>query len=299
MKRILIALVLIASAFAWGNPAWPEVLDARYTYLECNAQFAKEFVELREACAKEHGVPIFNSSGYIQKMDGNLAILRDAADNDRRVQFGLTQAALGGNMLELGLKVVGDAFQNKSSGFFGCVQEGKEMPEENLEQCRAGALEKAETAATNFLDNDLGSAESAIYLLEAQGVDASGMKEVVEQGKELRTDIPAAFEEDNPAEARKLTLRHSRLLALFHLERMSATCKYALPILEGGSYSESLIEEVESLDGELEELLSECAYSSAVDAPVMYSSKNNYCWAGTWKAHGKFTSLKMKIFSGG
>ena len=49
----------------------------------------------------------------------------------------------------------------------------------------------------------------------------------------------------------------------------------------------------------LEELLSECAYSSAVDAPVMYSSKNNYCWAGTWKAHGKFTSLKMKIFSGG
>lgn len=299
MKRLLFALVLLASVFSWSNPAWPEVLNARYEYSACNVQFAKDFVELREECAEEEDVPIFDSSGYIDEIDENLEGLGDAAEDDDRLEFGLTQVALGADMLELGLKIVGDAFTNKTPGFFECVQGNKEPVVDELEECRAGALETAETATTHFLENDLGYAEGIMAGLETQGVETSGMQEVIDNGYLLKEDIPAAFEEDKPAEVRKLTLRHSRLTALFHLERMSAICEYALPLLEEGGYDEELVEDVEELNSDLEELISDCEYSPEVENPNSYANQNLDCWAETWDLYEEFVSLKTKIIFGG
>ena len=258
MKRILLALVLIAATFAWNNPAWPEVLEARYAYDECNVNFAKDFVELREECAEEEDVPIFDSSEYIEDIDDNLADMKDAAEDDDRLEFGLERFALGANMIELGLAIVGDALTDKTLGFFECVQSNKEPAEDGLEECRADALDLAEDAATHFLENDLEHAEGIMEDLEDDGVDVSGMETVLEDGEELLDDIPEAFEEDNPSEVRALQLRHSRLVDLFHLERMSAICEYAIPILEDGDYDEELIEEVEELNEAIQDTIYDC-----------------------------------------
>ena len=298
MKQLLLALVLIAATFAWSNPAWPEVLEARYAYADCNVQFAKDFVELREECAEEEDVPIFDSSEYIEDIDDNLADLKDAAEDDDRLEFGLTQFVLGADMLELGLKIVGDAFTNKTAGFFDCVQSNKEPVEDDLKECREGAMEKAESAATHFLENDLEHAEGIMEDLEDDGVDVSGMQAVIEDGDELLEDIPAAYEEDNPTEVRKLTLRHSRLVDLFHLERMSAICEYAIPILEDGNYDEELVEEVEELNSDIEELIGDCEYSADVENNNEYANENLDCWADTWDLYEEFVSLRNEILFG-
>lgn len=298
MKRILLALVLIAATFAWNNPAWPEVLDARYSYAECNVQFAKDFVEVREECAEEEDVPIFDSSEYIEDIDDNLEDLKDAAEDDDRLEFGLTQFALGADLLGLGLAIVGDAFEDKNAGFFECVQDDKEPVLDELDECREGAMEKAESAATHFLENDLGHAEGIMEDLEDEGVDVSGMESVLDDGYELLDDIPAAYEEDKPAEARALQLRHSRLVGLFHLERMSAICEYAIPILEDGGYDEGLIEDVESLKEDIQDTIDECEYSPDVENNNDYANQNLDCWADTWDLYEEFVSLKNGILFG-
>ncbi|MCP4646282.1 MAG: hypothetical protein GY852_00915, partial [bacterium] len=292
MKRLLLALVLIAATFAWNNPAWPEVLEARYAYDECNVQFAKDFVELREECAEEEDVPIFDSSEYIEEIDENLEDLKDAAEDDDRLEFGLTRFALGADMLGLGLTIVGDALTDKTPGFFDCVQSNKDPVEDDLKECRVDALELAESAATHFLENDLEHAEGIMEDLEEDGVDVSGMEAVLEDGDELLEDIPEAFEEDNPVEVRALQLRHSRLVDLFHLERMSAISEYAIPILEDKDYDEELIEEVEELNSDIEELIDDCEYSAEVENNNDYANENLDCWADTWDLYKEFVSLR-------
>ncbi len=298
MKRLLLALVLIAATFAWNNPAWPEVLEARYAYDECNVIFAKDFVELREECAEEEDVPIFDSSEYIKEIDEILEDLKDAAEEDDRLEFGLTRFALGADMLGLGLAIVGDALDHKTLGFFECVQSNKEPVEDDLKECRVNALELAESAATHFLENDLEHAEGIMDDLEEDGVEVSGMEAVLEDGDELLEDIPEAFEEDKPAEVRALQLRHSRLVDLFHLERMSAICEYALPILEDGNYDDELIEDVENLNEDIQGTIGDCEYSADVENNNDYANENLDCWADTWDLYEEFVSLKHEILFG-
>ena len=298
MKRLLLALVLIAAIFAWNNPAWPEVLEARYAYDACNVGFAKDFVELREECAEEEDVPIFDSSEYIEEIDENLEDLKDAAEDDDRLEFGLTRFALGADMLQLGLAIIGDAFEDKTLGFFECVQSNKEPAEDDLEECRTDALELAESAATHFLENDLEHAEGIMDDLEEDGVDVSGMESVLEDGDELLEDIPEAFEEDDPVKVRALQLRHSRLVDLFHLERMSAISEYAIPILEDGDYDEELIEEVEELNDAIQDTIEDCEYSAEVENNNEYANDNLDCWADTWDLYEEFVSLRNEILFG-
>lgn len=298
MKRIFLALILVAAAFAWNNPAWPDVLEARYAYDECNVQFAKDFVELREECAEDEDVPVFDSSECIEDIDDNLADLEEAAEDNDRLEFGLTRIALGADMLELGLRIVGDALTNKTSDFFDCVQDGKDPLTEELEGCREDAMEKTEDAVTSFLENDIGHAEGIMEDLEDEGVETSGMEGVLEDGDELLADVPEAFEEDEPSEVRALQLRHSRLVDLFHLERMSAICEYAVPILEDEGYDEELVEEVEELNSDIEDTIDECEYSADVENNNDYANQNLDCWADTWDHFEDFVSLRTEILLG-
>ncbi|MBD3397745.1 hypothetical protein GF412_01290 [Candidatus Micrarchaeota archaeon] len=298
MKRILLALVLIAATFAWNNPAWPEVLEARYAYDECNVGFAKDFVELREDCAEDEDVPIFDSSEYVEDIDDNLEDLEEAAEDDDRLEFGLTRLALAGDLLELGLAIVGDAFDNKTAGFFDCVQDGKDALKDDLEDCRVDALAEAEAATAHFVEYDIEHAEDITEDLEEDGVDVSGMEAVIEDGEELLDDIPEAFDEDEPAEVRALQLRHSRLVDLFHLERMSAICEYAVPILEDGDYDEDIIDDVESLNEDIRDTIDECEYSAEVENNNDYANQNLDCWADTWDHYEDFVSLKTEILFG-
>lgn len=301
MKTILFALLVIAATFAWTNPAWPEVLDARYDYTACNVEWAKEFVSLREVCAEEENVSIFDSSEYIEEIDENLADLKEAAEEPDQFEFGLVSLALGADMIELGLKVVGDAFDNKNLQFFACVDEGKPPLETELGECRALAYDKEEAAVTHFLENDLEYADGITEELDIQGVDTSKMEAVLEEGDVLLEDIPAAYETEDPIEIRKLAIRHSRLVDLFHLERMAAITEYAIPIIEAGNYNdkEDLLDDMNELADDLEDTIEECEYSPTVENNFEYSSDNLECWSETWKLWGEFTSLKNRIIFGG
>ena len=301
MKTILLALLVLAATFAWANPAWPEILEARYDYTACNVEWAKDYVDLREDCAEEENVSIFDSSEYIEEIDENLADLKDAAEEGDQLEFGLTSFALGADMIELGLVVVGDAFQNKTLSFFACVDEGKDPLKSELEECRAEAYEKGESATTHYMENDLDYANDIIEELDEQGIETSEMESVVEEGDELLEDIPAAFDSQDNVEIRALNLRHSRLVDLFHLERMSAITEYAIPIVEAGNYQdkEELVDDMEDLNEEIEGLLVECEYSSEVENNFEYGSDNLDCWAETWDIWEEFNSLKMRIIFGG
>ena len=300
MKQLLIALLLLAVAFAWVNPAVAETLEARYDYAACNVEWATDFVELREDCATQENVSIFDSSEYIEDIDENLADLKEEAEKPDQIGFGLTSFALGADMLELGFAVVADAFQNKTLSFFACVDEAKDPLETELAECRAEAYEKGKSAATHYMEYDLEYADDIIEELEIQGVDTSKMEKVVEDGEELLEDIPAAFESQDPVQMRALNLRHSRLVDLFHLERMSAIIDYAEPIIEDGKYEdkEELLEDMNELNQEIEDLIVECAYSPEVESNFAYGSENLDCWAETWDIWGEFTSLKMRILFG-
>ncbi len=301
MKTVLLALLVLAATFAWANPAWPEILEARYDYTACNVEWAKEYVDLREDCAEEENVSIIDSSEYIEEIDENLADLKDAAEDGDRLEFGLTSFALGADMLELGLVTIGDAFQNKTLQFFACVDNGKDALKADLEECRVEAYEKGESAATHYMENDLDYAKGIIEELDEQGADTSKMEAVVEDGEELLEDIPAAFESQDNVQIRALNLRHSRLVDLFHLERMSAIIEYAEPIIEDGNYEdkEELLDDMGELNEEIEELIDECEYSSEVENNFEYGSDNLDCWAETWDLWGDFVALKHKIIFGG
>ena len=301
MKTILLALLVFAVTFAWTNPAMAEVLEARYEYTACNVEWAKEFVDLREDCAVEENVSIFDSSGYIEEIDENLADLKEAAEEPDQFEFGLVSLALGADMIELGLKVVGDAFDDKNLQFFACVDEGKDPLKTDLEECRVLAYDKAEAASTHYMENDLEYADGIVAELEVQGVDTSKMEAVLGDGEELLDDIPATYDSQDPIEIRKLELRHSRLVDLFHLERMAAITEYAIPIVEAGNYQdkEELVDDMNDLAQELEETIEQCEYSSDVENNFEYGSDNIECWSETWTLWGEFTSLKNRIIFGG
>jgi len=301
MRTILLALLVFAVTFAWTNPAIGEVLEARYEYTACNVEWGKDFVSLREDCAVEENVSIFDSSEYIEEIDENLADLKDAAEEPDQLEFGLVSIALGADLIELGLKVVGDAFDGKNLQFFACVDEGKDPLKTELEECRVLAYDKGEAASTHYVENDLEYAEGIVAELEIQGVDTSKMEAVLEDGEELLEDIPEAYDTQDPIEIRKLELRHSRLVDLFHLERMAAITEYAIPVVEAGNYQdkEELVEDMNALYEELEETIEQCEYSSDVENNFEYGSDNIECWSETWTLWGEFTSLKNRIIFGG
>jgi len=298
MKKLILLLALAGMAFAWTNDALPEVLDAQYDYSACNVQFAKDFVEMREACAETHGETVFDSSDYISDLDDSLADVKDAADDGDGLQFNGAMWTLRAEMLSLGAAVVGDALTNKSADFRGCVLGGTDELDDALESCRSDAFQKGKTAATDYVNNELEYANGQIDDLDGLGADTSGMQTVVDQGEALVDDIGPAFDSEDPAEVSKVYQRHSRLVLLFRLEKMVAVMDYAEPIIEAGSNrnKDELLDDMADLRGDTVDLLDECEYSETVGSD--YGLKNLGCWSEGLALMGRFNSLQALYLGG-
>ena len=66
---------------------------------------------MREGCGDEEGVPVFDSSEYVQNLEDDLVDLREAADEPDQFEFGLASAQLAADSLELLGEVIKDAFK--------------------------------------------------------------------------------------------------------------------------------------------------------------------------------------------
>jgi len=302
MKRILafVLVVLLGSVGAWYNPATPDMLDARYDYTECNVEYTKEWLSMREDCGQQKGVDVFDSSDYVDELDENMDELRDAADDGDQLDFGTTMFRLGMDSLDLIGAVIRDAFDHKTFAFFSCVRDGEEPLMNERDECRVRAMEKERVASKDYVQNELDYAEEQIDELDEKGADTSGMEEVIDQGEELIDDIDPAFDTEDVKEVRKLHLRHSRLLLVFRLEKMLATIDYARPIIEDGNNGnkEEILERADELEEDIEDLLEECEYSAEVDDNLDYGTDNGECWADSLVLFRDFNSIQLLILEG-
>lgn len=300
MKYIIALLILASLSFAWTNDATTDMLDARYDYMVCNVDYAGNWLLMRGECASEHNVSVFDSSDYMDDLRSDLADIREAADEDDSVDFGINSLQLSKHSLDLLGALVVDALANKSLGFFACVRTNEIPFQENLADCRVAAMENERDASKQYVNNEIDYANTQIEELDAIGADTSGMEAVVTHAEGLVDDIDPAFDSQNPTEVRKLYLRHSRLLLLFRLEKMVSTIEYAKPIIEAGynRNKEEILEKSNVLEVDTLTLIEECEYSSSISSPVQYSSQNAECWIDAAELFHDFNSIKLLILDG-
>jgi len=298
MKNLVLALVLLAASFAWTNNATTAMMNAEYEYAACNVQFAKDFVAMRENCALLHDVPMMDSADYIADIDEALGDVEHAARDGNQPEFGGAMWDLRARMLSLGLAVLGDTFANKSVAFGNCVREDGEPIKDALETCRHEAMRAGKDAATEYVGNEIEYGNSQIAELDAMGADTMGMARAVGYGEELKADMGPAFDSGDEKEVSDLYQRHSRILLLFRLEKMISVMDYAEPIIGAGNNrnKERLLEDIADLKGDTEDLASDCAYSTSVDAN--YGLKNLECWNEGLALMGRFNSLQAVYWGG-
>jgi len=303
MKHGLMALAVLLMcglSFAWQNQATGDVLQARYEYVKCDVDYAKDWLSMREDCGEQENVTVFDSSGYIEELDEGLVDLKDAADDVDQLDFGLTGWKMGADALDLLGAVIADAFKNKTLAFFSCVREDEKPLMTEQKECRAGALQQEKVAAIEYVNNELDFANGKIEELDRLGADTSGMEAVVGDGYELLDDVEAGYGSGDPKEVRKLHLRHSRLVLLFRMEQMLATVDYARPVIEAGSNGnkEEILEEMDELEEDINKALDECGYSAQVGNINSYGAQNAECWADSVSLFADFNSIQRLILEG-
>lgn len=298
MKGLILALALLAVSFAWVNPGQAKLLQAEYEYVACNAQFAHDYVAMKNNCAIVHDVPVMDSSEYLSDMDDALADAQEALGDEDSVKYSASMWTARTEMLALTLATVGDAFQNKSVAFFGCVDAGDEPLKEDLETCRASAFETGKEGAHEYLAAEMEQGGVEAAEMSALGANVIGMESVLDYGDGLDADIDAAFDSHNTAEITKLYQRNNRLILLFRLEKMISTIDFAEPIIEAGNNreKEELLEEMEDLRGDTAELVDECEYSP--DVGTGYALKNGECWSEGFALMARFNSLQALYWAG-
>ncbi len=303
MKQILMALAVLMMfgvSFAWENDATGDMLQARYEYVKCDVEYAKDWLSMRESCGEDENVTVFDSSEYVEELDEDLSDLEDAADDVDQLEFGLAGFKLGADSLDLLGAVIRDAFNNKSGGFFSCVRNGERALIGDRDECRSGALQQEKVAAVNYVNNELMFADGQIEDLDALGADTSGMEGVVADGEELLADIEPTYEGENPKEIKKLHQRHSRLILVYRMEYMLATIDYARPIIEDGNNGnkEEILDKMDELEADINDALEECEYSATVEDSLGYGTQNVDCWAESVSLFADFNSIQMLILEG-
>ncbi len=298
-QYFLLLMVLSGLAFA-VNDALPDMMDARYDYAACDVDYAGKWLEMREGCAADEGVPVFDSDPYMEDLEDDLADLREATDEADRLEFGLASAQLGADSLKLIGAVIKDAFTNKTLSFFACVREGEKPLMEDRDTCRDAALQKEKSAAKSYVENEIETAEAEVDYLDALGADTSGMETVVAQGGELVDDIDAAYDSGNITEVRALYLRHSRLVLLFRAEQMLAVISYAEPKIEASDNDnkEEILDRGRALREDVETLIDECEYSEDVEDNFEYGRQNLECWDDGLDLLDEFNSIRLLILEG-
>ncbi|MBU0532029.1 hypothetical protein KKB44_00900 [Candidatus Micrarchaeota archaeon] len=301
MKRLLIFFVLLAGlSSAWTNDALPDILNARYEYVSCDVNYADEWLSMREDCADQEEVPVFDSSDYMSTLEDDLDDLKEAADEADKFEFGLAAVQIGVDSLDLLGAIFLDALNNKTMDFFSCVRDGEQPLMEDRNDCRADAMELEREASKDYVNNELDYANEQIVDLEETGADTSGMEEIVDYGEELIDDIDPAFDSGDIKEVRKLYLRHSRLVLLFRLEKMHSTINYVEPIIESGhnDNKDEILERGDDLRDDVEDLLVQCEYSDEVDDNWDYARDNLECWGDSLDLFEEFMALGALILEG-
>lgn len=302
MKWLLtvVFVVLASVSFAWTNDALPEMLEARYEYTVCNVEYTDEWLEMREDCADQEEVPVFDSSEYMDALYDDLEDLEEATEEADRFEFGVAMWQLGLDSLDLLVAIIADALTDKNLDFFSCVRDGEEPLMEDRDDCRLDAMELEREAAKDYVNNEIDYANDQIEDMDELGADTSGMEEVVEYGEELVDDIDPAFDTGEISEIRKLHLRHSRLVLLFRLEKMLATIDYVEPIIEDGDNDnkEEILERGDELRDEVEEVLDQCEYSDEVDDNFDYGRDNLECWDDSIDLFDEFIAIGVLILEG-
>jgi len=299
---VLTVLLMFGVSFAYQNEATGDILNARYEYVKCDVDYAKDWLSMRENCADEENVTVFDSSEYVEDLDDDLADMKEAADDVDQLDFGLSSIQLGAHSLDLLGAVIVDALQNKTLAFFSCVREGEPALIEERDECRSAALQQEKVAAIAYVNYEIDDAEEQMAKLEEVGADTSGMEAVIAEGYELLDDAEIVYDEGDPQEVRKLHLRHTRLVLLYRMEYMLATVDYARPIIEDSNNGnkEEILDKMDELEDDLNDALDECAYSADISDGEMlgYGSQNVECWADSVSMFADFNEIQVLILEG-
>jgi len=301
MKKMILVLIVFAGLVsAWYNPATPDMLDARYGYAKCDVEYAKDWLSMREGCGVNNNVTVFNSTEYVDDLDDDLNELREASEEGDQFEFGIGMFKLGADSLDLLGAIVKDAFTNKSGAFFSCVRNDEKSLKDDRNDCRLDAMEKEREASKDYVNNEIDHANGQIDELDEKGADTSGMEGVIDNAEELVDDADDAFDTGDVKEVRKLHLRHSRLVLLFRMEKMSSTIDYAKPIIKesDNSNKEEILEKMDELEVNIGDALEECEYSSTVDNNFDYSRENFGCWDESLDLFDEFNSIRLLILEG-
>ncbi|MBN1169947.1 hypothetical protein JXA56_02900 [Candidatus Micrarchaeota archaeon] len=296
MKKILLLLMVTSLSFA--NDA--TMLNARYDYILCDVDYAKAWLEMRESCAEREAVPVFDSSAYTQKCDELLTELKAAAGRGQKSTFSIIALQIKASSLNLIGEVFKDAFDEKTPEFFSCVRDGENPLKVAGDGCRQKALENEKYAAKSYINSEIADAEHEIGRLNSKGIDTSGMQEIADHGKDLVFDIDYAYGVLDPAEVRKIHLRHSRLVFLFRAEQVFATLNYAEPLIEKGNNRnrEEALGRIQLLKSVADSLVQECEYSSTVENNANYARLNTKCWEEGLDAYKEFNEIGKLISKG-
>ncbi len=300
MKRLVLFLMVMGSIAFAANAALGDILDARYDYASCDVEYAKDWLSMREGCADDAGVPVFDSSEYVENMEDDLADMREAADDSNRLEFGLSSLKLGADSLKLVGEVVKDALKNKTLSFFSCVRDGEKPLMSERDDCRKDALDKEKVAAKSYVEDEIEAAEDEVAALKKIGADTSGMEDVLEYAEELVDDIYPAYESGEQKQVVAVHLRHSRLVFLFRAEQMLSVLDYAEPLIEAGhnDNKDEILSRGRALREDVKDLIDECEYSDDVKDNYDYARTNLGCWDDGLDLLQEFNSIRLLILEG-
>jgi hypothetical protein len=299
MMLMFVLLAGLTSAF-WTNDALPDMLEARYEYVTCDVEYADKWLDMREDCAIQEDVPVFDHSDYMDDLYDDLDDLSEAVSDVDRLEFGLAMLQLGADALDLLGAIFQDALDGKNMAFFSCVREGEKPLMDDRDDCRADAFELAREASKDYVNNELEYAEDQIEDLDDLGAETDGMEDVVDHGEELVDDIDDAFDTGEVNEIRKLHLRHSRLVLLFRLEKMLSVIDYAEPIIEDSDNDnkDEVLDRADELRDDIEDLLDQCEYDDEVDNNFDYGRENLECWDDALDLFKEFNKLRGLLLEG-
>jgi hypothetical protein len=302
MKHLSVFLLLMLAGLgsALTNDALPDILEARYDYVACDVDYAKDWLSMREDCGDQENVPVFDSSEYVEELEEDLDDLKDAAEDADRLEYGLSMVRIGADSLDLIGAVFKDALNNKTLKFFSCVREGEKPLKQDRDDCREDALDGEKAAAKDYVDNEIEYANGQIDDLDDLGANTSGMEKIVDYGEELVDDIDDAYESGEIKDIRKLYLRHSRLVLLFRMEKMLAVMDYAKPMIEASNNrnKDEILDDMDDLEDDIEDMLDQCEYSDEVNDNLEYGSDNLVCWRDGAKLFANFNAIRLLILGG-
>lgn len=276
MRLFIAFLLMAAAAFAHEGG----IMEARTEYVSCDVEYTKDWLAMREGCAGDADVPVFDSSGNVDAIEGALADMKDAASADNHATFGVAALKLGGESLKLVGEVVKDAFDHKNAQFFSCVRAGEIPLKEDQEDCHLDALSLEKEAVKDAFEEEISAGEGKVEEFQSKGLGTSGMEDVLGYGEELVDDVDAAYGSGDRAEIRAIHHRHFRLAFLFRAEAVLSVVRYAKPVIEAGNNDnkEEILESTEAVEEDIEDLIEMCEYSDDVSDEYAYVKTNAECW---------------------